>query len=588
MVTTPTSTLTVAAAPAPAQTQASSRDPLPGEQVYDFSGGKATQAPNPTTPPPAPKTPSAAPVPTYSFLDGSKFASSGKQISPPTVVTAKPATQDLSNKQAALDQAVQAQSQQTQNIATQNSTEQSASPAPAAPAATADDLSKIINGEAANPANDAIKAVQDQADTAYQDFQSKVQQIQNGTFPLTPAQQAQVNATQASFDQLKNAQTLANQNYEAQVRIAGITSGRNMTAPLINTSIVKAAVDNGISKIANIDSQASKAVADLQQGFMDKDYQMINDAYSAASKLFADKTTAIQEMNDNVRNATNDALAIHKQQFDEQQALMKPLNDVMTLAAQNGADQATLDKIGSAKSVQDAISIAGYSLGAGFRQKVAQQEFDNKMAQAQLDISKASLAVSQGNLSISRERLALDKTKEAFDEAQKTAGTASPVMQQALAKASIDLVSGIAKDGALSSAVGPNAASRIQFNPFSGAKQNFIASVEQMRSQLNLNALIDAKAKGATFGALSDQELQVLASTATKIGTWAMKDKDGKVTGYNASEKDFKQELDKINNFAKLDYVLKGGSPADVNIKQEPDGTYTTINSDGSITNLGE
>ena len=119
-----------------------------------------------------------------------------------------------------------------------------------------------------------------------------------------------------------------------------------------------------------------------------------------------------------------------------------------------------------------------------------------------------------------------------------------------------------------------------------GGRQNFIASVEQIRSNLNLEALIGAKARGATFGALSDQELQVLASSASKIGTWAKKDGDGNVVAYNASEKDFKRELDKINNFARLDYIRKGGLPEDIGAVLMTDGNYYVQNSDGTYTQI--
>ena len=66
-------------------------------------------------------------------------------------------------------------------------------------------------------------------------------------------------------------------------------------------------------------------------------------------------------------------------------------------------------------------------------------------------------------------------------------------------------------------------------------------------SGLSLEALIEAKSRGATFGALSDTEMQILASAASKIGTWRNV-KDGRVTGYDASESSFKEELNNIRN----------------------------------------
>jgi len=260
----------------------------------------------------------------------------------------------------------------------------------------------------------------------------------------------------------------------------------------------------------------------------------------------------------------------------------KSIQSIMIEAARSGADPATLGKIQGATSIEEAIGLGGNALGAEFRQKVVQQKFENDIALQKLSIDRAQLGVSQA-------RLAFDKQKEAFDQAMKLspADKAPPQMQQAMAKAGIDLTTGLLTDKGLNSAVGPNYMARFSaVNQLTGVKSNFIAGVEQMRSNLNLQALIDAKAKGATFGALSDQELQVLASTATKIGTWAIKDKGGNITGYNVDEKSFRKELDKINNFAKLDYVLKGGNPADVKIQALPDGTYWVQNSDGSMTKL--
>ena len=158
--------------------------------------------------------------------------------------------------------------------------------------------------------------------------------------------------------------------------------------------------------------------------------------------------------------------------------------------------------------------------------------------------------------------------------------------QLANMKSQVDLISGLITDKNLSGAVGTIGLGRFApIQSLTGGKANFIAGVEQLRSGLNLQALIDAKAKGATFGALSDQELQVLANAATKIGVWTVKDKNGNVKGYKANENDFKTELDKINNFAKLDYIYRGGNPADVGV-QIIDGKYYTKNSDGSITEL--
>lgn len=178
------------------------------------------------------------------------------------------------------------------------------------------------------------------------------------------------------------------------------------------------------------------------------------------------------------------------------------------------------------------------------------------------------------------------QTGEVISDFGGTSGTG--VLQLNQVKANVDQVDNILSSGALSGAVGPNALAR--FSPISsltGSKANLIADVEQIRSQLSLQSLINSKAQGATFGALSEGELLLLQSSGSKLTQWAVEDPNTKkIVGYKASEKDFKAEMDKINNFAKLDYILKGGNPEDVGAVQQSDGKYLVKNSDGTYTTL--
>jgi len=79
-----------------------------------------------------------------------------------------------------------------------------------------------------------------------------------------------------------------------------------------------------------------------------------------------------------------------------------------------------------------------------------------------------------------------------------------------------------------------------------GAKQDFIAGVEQLISKDTLDTLINLKKAGGTLGALSDQERIMLQNAASKISTWKLTDDKGKVTGYKISEDLFKKELENI------------------------------------------
>lgn len=118
------------------------------------------------------------------------------------------------------------------------------------------------------------------------------------------------------------------------------------------------------------------------------------------------------------------------------------------------------------------------------------------------------------------------------------------------AKDSVQSLDALLTHRGLNGAVGANpfARSSPDFNAFTGVRQDFIASVQQITSELTLDKLIQAKANGATFGALSDGEREILAASASKISTWAIKDSAGNIKGYNTSEKSFKAEIQRIRD----------------------------------------
>lgn len=283
--------------------------------------------------PPAPtKTPTgggAAATPNttvaYSFLDGSGYNSAGQQVRPPSVVTAKAATTDLAKKQADLTTATNAQATQANNVATNNLVTTNNNNNNNVVNANTQALTNATNAvtgtttdsNAPKTQQQQLADVQAGQDAAYNNLTNQVSQIMQGTFPLTPDQQSQVNSLQQQFDQLKQQQLLANQNYTGGVTNAGIAAGRNRYAPEIELGNIQATVTAGIQKIANIEAQAASAISQLKQGFMDNDYKMINDAYTQASNYFKQKSDAITGLADSVRQDTQLALAQHKQAMDD-------------------------------------------------------------------------------------------------------------------------------------------------------------------------------------------------------------------------------------------------------------------------------
>jgi hypothetical protein len=85
-----------------------------------------------------------------------------------------------------------------------------------------------------------------------------------------------------------------------------------------------------------------------------------------------------------------------------------------------------------------------------------------------------------------------------------------------------------------------------------GQGQDFAGGIHKLTSGLSIDNLIAAKARGATFGALSDSELRILSSAASAINDWEVKDDKGVGQGvWNIDEKSFKKELTTIQELSR-------------------------------------
>lgn len=82
--------------------------------------------------------------------------------------------------------------------------------------------------------------------------------------------------------------------------------------------------------------------------------------------------------------------------------------------------------------------------------------------------------------------------------------------------------------------------------PFTGRRSGFLGTANQIVSKKALDALIDAKSKGATFGALSDREMALLRAASTKLGSWEMIDGEGNVKGYKTTEENVRNEIGRL------------------------------------------
>lgn len=302
-------------------------------------------------------------------------------------------------------------------------------------------------------------------------------------------------------------------------------------------------------------------------------------------------------------------------------------------ASADGAPASVVQRMFQAKTREEALAIGGSYIGA----------LDRAAKQASINASNASAAASSRRqteiVDIGGVKTLIDSQTGAVISQIKGDGSPQDALATAVAQNNINSISNVLNSKALGATVGPSGfaqtspglwgatkrflagalaggaagaaggavfagvgalpgavigalaggvtnATRGSMAELSGERQNFVGSTEQIREQLTLDKLVQAKANGATFGALSDGERSMLAASASKLGTWAQKDSNGNVTGYNVSEAAFKKEMDFINNMAKLDQILKGADPVSVGATVQPDGTIWVMNSDGTLTQI--
>lgn len=344
--------------------------------------------------------------------------------------------------------------------------------------------------------------------------------------------------------------------------VTGLTeAGRNAAAREINRKYAFEQADLAlIQSAANRDYISAQAMADKR---IELQLEPIKTALDTLKFVYEDNKDTFSKAEDRLfqTKISQDERA-YKEQYDKAKTLQDTKLQLLAKARANEAPSSILSLIQSAETPEDAILAAGTYVND--RPSISTQV---------IDVGGKKLLINSKTGETIRE----------FGEGE----TPATQLQLAQSQGNIENVNTLLKDKYLTGAVGPNPLGRLNvIGGITGGTTNFVAGVEQLRSQLSLDSLINAKARGATFGALSEGELNILSNSASKLGTWALKDSNGDVIGYKTSESNFKRELDKINNFAKLDYILKGGAPEDVNAKVLDDGTIWTANSDGTYTQL--
>ena len=261
-------------------------------------------------------------------------------------------------------------------------------------------------------------------------------------------------------------------------------------------------------------------------------------AYTLAEKNRATKQLAIE--NDRTK-------AIEKAATDKTE-----VKNTANLAVKYGlTDQNIIKKISEASTPEEALRIAApYLQDPKAKAELEGKLIDNALKKAQtLQTEKETQLLGTPNPT--------PADKKAIAESLKNAKASIPVMQDKIA-----IIDALINNSGLNSRVGASPLGRIPLlDAVTGAGQNFSGSIHQLVSGLTLDNLIAAKARGATFGALSEGELGILAASATKIKDWEIKDTKGQGMGFwNIDEGSFRDELKVIQDYTRKALAAAGES----------------------------
>ncbi len=120
------------------------------------------------------------------------------------------------------------------------------------------------------------------------EVQDKINQIINGTYPLSPDQQAQIESVKQTFMRLIDQQVFANKNYEGGVATAQGLLGMSEYSPTLAMGTLKGAIDSGISKVSELNNKMIGAITEMNMAFRSDNMKMLESAYNRYSE-YAEK-----------------------------------------------------------------------------------------------------------------------------------------------------------------------------------------------------------------------------------------------------------------------------------------------------------
>jgi len=233
--------------------------------------------------------------------------------------------------------------------------------------------------------------------------------------------------------------------------------------------------------------------------------------------------------------------------YQEQVKERDSIKQIAMTAAQYGATGEQIKSITDAKNFDEAIKSGGSFLGEPFRltleahksqlltDQLQRSNIVSQMAerQAQIQALKAQAQMAQQTEMIQK--------IESFEVKSSVVDNSLTVVDRLLKN-----TSGLqASTGVVPLGLGqlPFEAGVMGVRTRFADKADFLADASFIVNNLTFDKLKELKAGGATFGALSDKELQAIGSASDVLASMSQKNKEGQITGFKGSEAKVEEQI---------------------------------------------
>lgn len=187
-----------------------------------------------------------------------------------------------------------------------------------------------------------------------------------GTYPLSPTEKASVANVATSFSTAFEAANRLIQNQLGGTNKLNAKYGLQMYSPQEAISNIATIIQNGNLKIGEINSKLLDAQDKLTQAFKDSDFKTATSLYNKISETIKERKQEIKTINDEVSARKKELMEYINDERDREEKVQaevtKNKNEILQKLGQNQAPKEVIEAVGKARTVEDAIALAGDSL----------------------------------------------------------------------------------------------------------------------------------------------------------------------------------------------------------------------------------